>query len=118
MGADLNERDALNLIEDEYQPGCDDEDEYWGHFTWAGTGKRVYGVTGEFRRMILARVGKQDGDVRVVEDHRDIGYCPSCTSEVQDIYLYVDGEEVFKRVYAYDSPFAEIQAWLTEEVTA
>ena len=102
----------LKLIEDTYTEGHEDTDEYWGNFQWAGTGKKSFEVTGEFRRMILERVGKTKGEVRVVEDHRDIGSCPSCTDEVQDVYLYVDGEEVYRRDYANESPFAEIQAWL------
>jgi len=114
MSKDTETTEAdLNLVEDDYTPGYADTDEYWGDFEWAGTGKRVYDVTGTFRRMVLERVGRADGDVKVVEDHRDIGYCPSCTSEVQDVMLYVDGVEVFRREYASGSPFSEVQAWLT-----
>lgn len=107
--------DDIVEVSNDYTPGHDDDDEYWGPFTWAGTGVIRSEVTGELRRMILAKVGKDDGVVGIVEDHRDGGYCPSCTFEYVNLWIEVDGGVVWKQEFSYDSPFANIQAWLTEE---
>ncbi len=112
--AEMNESDLVE-VENNYSPGYDDEDEYWGHFTWAGTGAIRSELTGKTRDMVLAKVGKSDGVVAVVEDYRDGGYCPSCAFEYVNLWIEVDGEEVWRQTFAYDSPFAEIQKWLTEE---
>lgn len=106
----------LTEVENTYEPGGEDEDEDWGHFTWAGTGvirSRVDGVT---RDMVLAKVGASvDSVVAIVEDHKDGGYCPSCTFEYINLWIEVDGKIVWKQNFAYDSPFAALQNWLTEE---
>jgi len=99
-------------VSNNYSPGYEDYDEYWGTFKWAGTGLIVNRAEGEFRRMILAKVGKTDGEVLIEENHVDIGYCPSCTYETIHVKITVDGEEVFTRDYS-GNPFAEIQDWLT-----
>lgn len=106
-----NETD-LTEVENTYSPGSDGEDEYWGHFRWAGEGyirSRVDGVT---RDLILAKVGKTDGVVALVENHYDIGYCPSCTSECTDVWVEVDGEKVWHEEYVYQSPIALLARWL------
>jgi len=108
---DINEND-LTEVENTYTPGTDDHDEYWGYFTWAGTGVIRSEITGTTRYMILAKVGKTDGVVAVVEDHRDGGYCPSCTFEYTNLWFEVDGEKVWEQQFSYDSPFAAIQNWL------
>lgn len=107
--------DETELIEvsNEYSPGYDDTDDYWGDFTWAGVGLITHSATGELRKMILSKVGQSSGEVTVEENRVDIGYCPSCTSEVTHIRVLVDGGEVWRYDYAYDNPFANLQHWLT-----
>lgn len=103
----------LHEVENTYSPGHDDYDDYWGNFTWAGTGVIRSELTGETRRMALAKVGKTDGVVAVVEDHRASGYCPSCIYEYTCLWIEVDGEKVWEQNFSYNSPFEAIQAWLT-----
>lgn len=109
-----NEAELIE-IQNGYSPGYEDTDDYWGDFTWAGTGLITHEATGTLREMVLARVGKSEGRVLVEENHVDIGYCPSCTSETVHIRVLVDGQEVWSLGYVYDSPFATLQRWLTEQ---
>ena len=99
-------------VENTYSPGYDDYDDYWGNFTWAGVGVIRTEVRGKTRELALARLGKTDGVVAIVEDHRDGGYCPSCTFEYVNLWIEVDGEKVWEQDFSYDSPFEGLQAWL------
>lgn len=111
----MNENELVE-VESNYSPGYEDYDDYWGSFTWAGVGQITFVAEGELRNMILTRTGAApESEIKIVEDHVDIGYCPSCTRETQHIIVYVNGEEVWRRSYAYLSPFAEMQSWLLEE---
>lgn len=112
--SDMNESD-LTEVENTYTEGYEDYDDYWGTFQWAGTGVIRSEITGATRDMVLAKVGETDGVVAVVEDHRDGGYCPSCTFEYTVLWIEVDGLKVWEQDFSYGSPFAAIQKWLTEE---
>ena len=105
-------KDDLVEVENTYTPGGEDYDDYWGHFTWAGTGVIRTEVQDETRRLALARVGKTEGVVAIVEDHRDGGYCPSCTFEYTNLWIEIDGEKVWEQSFSYASPFEGLQAWL------
>lgn len=110
----MDESDLVE-VENTYYPGTDDYDDYWGNFTWAGTGVIRSEITGTTRDMVLAKLGRSEGVVAVVEDHRDGGYCPSCTFEYTVLWLEVDKEKVWEQSFYDDSPFQAIQKWLTSE---
>jgi hypothetical protein len=93
----------LTTISDDYSPGYYVEgydDDPWSSGTIAGRGKLVSEVAGDLADRVRARVGSEDGVVTLIEDHYDIGYCVTCSSEEVDFEVQVDGDLVFRTQYA------------------
>lgn len=130
----MNEATTYKELSNDYSEGYDVEPDYddetgepepWtgGHI--AGTGQIVTEVTGALADRITARTGKF-GTVTIIEDHWDMGYCVTCSSEEVNFIVQVDGEQVYKTDdYAWDLPesaeglsaYAKFDAWLRGEDT-
>lgn len=118
-------------ISNNYYPGYFEEgydDDPYSSGTIAGTGDITTLVDGDLAERVLARTG-EIGDVTITEHHWDMGYCVTCSSEVIDFLVSVDGEEVY-RTPSWDGPYtngdspvgpewlntyAEFNAWLNGE---
>lgn len=92
----------ITIVSADYSPGWYEEgydDDPYSSGTIAGTGKIVTRVEGDLAARVLARLGKTQGEVTILEDHWDLGYCVTCSSEVVDFEVAVDGEKVYRTQY-------------------
>lgn len=94
-------------VSNDYQEGYHVEgydDDPWSGGWSAGYGDIVTLVEGDLANRVLARVGKSEGRVEIVEHHWDSGYCITCSYEETDFLVRVDGEEVYRtRDYMLDT---------------
>lgn len=112
--------DEIKRIANSYQEGVyiegDPEDPYSSGWI-AGTGDIVSEATGSLREMALARAGREDGTVTIVEKHWDSGYCVTCSFEEVTFEIQINGETVWGtpeyNLPGDSTPFGALQAWLT-----
>lgn len=89
-------------ISDDYSPGYYEEgydDDPYSSGTIAGVGKMTSLIEGDLADRVRARTGRS-GEVTIIEDHWDIGYCVTCSDEMIDFEVQVGGEKVFRTEYA------------------
>jgi hypothetical protein len=112
------------VVDDTYSPGWyeegDPEDPYSSGMI-AGTGRITSIVEGDLADRVRARSDKS-GEVAIIEDHWDIGYCVTCSHEEVDFEVQVAGEKVFRTEFADSggeirgalaiTGYAQFNAWL------
>lgn len=54
-----------------------------------------YNVDDSLRRRVLARLGRDEGNVEVREERWDFGFCDTCSWPEEGFSIYVDGELVW-----------------------
>lgn len=107
----------LTEISNDYSPGYyveGDPDDPYSSGTIAGRGTITSEIQGEFRRLVLEKVGVEDHEglsVTVEEDHYDIGYCVTCSYECVRVSIRVDDTEVYSDPYG-DNAFDALNHWL------